>query len=154
MTLVLREDQSAQIREYLQRAYPEEGCGVMLGGEQDGRREVARIVAFENQREDSRHNRYLISPEQFLAAERAGREQGLDVLGFFHSHPDHPAEPSAFDLEHAWPYYSYVIVSVLAGRIGEMRSFRLADDRSHFDTETIELLEGAAGAPGPAGEIQ
>ncbi len=138
MTLVLSGPQTSEVQAHLLRAYPEEGCGVMLGGEHHGLREVTRIVAFENQREDSRHNRYVISPEQFLAAEREGREHGLDVLGFFHSHPDHPARPSAFDLEHAWPYYSYLIVSVAAGRVAQARAWRLATDRSRFEPETLE----------------
>ena len=145
MTLVLGGPQTSEVQVHLLRVYPEEGCGVMLGGEHDGHRQVTRIVAFENQREDSRHNRYVISPEQFLAAEYQGREHGLDVLGFFHSHPDHPARPSAFDLEHAWPYYSYLIVSVLQGRIDAMRSFRLTDDRSRFEQETLEMPRLATG---------
>ncbi len=138
-TLVLKPAHAGVIHEHLLRAYPEEGCGVLLGSEQDGRREITRVIAFDNQREDSRHNRYTISPAQFLAAEQESRAHGVDVLGFFHSHPDHPAQPSAFDLEHAWPYYSYLIVSVREGRIDTMRSFRLTDDRSRFDSETLEM---------------
>jgi len=136
--------ESERIRLHLIRAYPDEGCGVLLGRDADGAREVAGIMPFENKREDSRHNRYLIAPEQFLVAERAARAAGLDVIGFFHSHPDHPARPSAFDLEHAWPYYSYVIVSVERGEAGPERCFRLADDRSRFEEEPVELV--------PAGE--
>jgi len=60
------------------------------------------------------------------------------VVGFFHSHPDHPASPSAFDLEHAWPYYSYLIVSVGRGRVADARAWRLATDRSRFEPETLE----------------
>jgi len=100
---------------------------------------VVEIVAVENRREESRHNRYLIAPEQFLFADRAARGAGLDVIGFFHSHPDHPARPSAFDLEHAWPYYSYLIVGVTRGQAGEGRSWRLAEDRSRFEEETVEV---------------
>jgi len=129
---------------HLVRAYPEEGCGVLIGVEQDGVREVTRAIVFENAREDSRHNRYLIAPEQFLAAERAARAANLDVLGFYHSHPDHPAEPSAFDLEHAWPYYSYVIVSVAGGRVADARAWRLASDRTRFDPEPLDLPADAA----------
>ena len=144
-TLVLQAGQLDTIHSHLLRAYPEEGCGVVLGSEHEGRRTITRVVAFENQREDSRHNRYTISPGQFLAAERESRDHGVDVLGFFHSHPDHPAQPSAYDLEHAWPYYSYLIVSVLQGRIDAMRSFRLTDDRSRFEQETLEMPRLATG---------
>ena len=127
------------MNDHLRRAYPEEGCGVLLGREQGGARAVVRVIEFDNTRADSRHNRYVISPEQFLAAERAARDAGLDVLGFFHSHPDHPARPSTFDLEHAWPFYSYVIVSVEKGVVADTRSWRLAEDRSAFEPESLEL---------------
>ena len=146
-TLVLPAAHAGIIHAHLLGSYPEEGCGVLLGSEHEGRREVTRVIAFENQREYSRHNRYTISPEQFLAAERESRDHGVDVLGFFHSHPDHPAQPSAFDLEHAWPYYSYLIVSVLKGRIDTMRSFRLTDDRSRFELETLELPDHTTRIP-------
>ncbi|HYM82134.1 MAG TPA: M67 family metallopeptidase [Candidatus Limnocylindria bacterium] len=138
--------ESEQIRTHLARAYPEEGCGVLLGRDQASERRVERVVGFENQRADSRHNRYLIAPEQFLGAEQQARAAGLDVVGFFHSHPDHPAQPSAFDLEHAWPYYSYLIVSVEKGRIADARSWRLREDRARFEPEHLEW------SPEPAGE--
>jgi len=151
-SLRLRARETEQIHGHLCRAYPEEGCGVLLGREVGGARSVERVLPFENQREDSRHHRYLIAPEQFLIAEREGRAAGLDVVGFFHSHPDHPASPSAFDLEHAWPYYSYLIVSVEAGRVVDTRSWRLATDRTRFEVETLEHLPEVAPAGGPAGE--
>ena len=91
------------------------------------------MIGFENVREDSRNHRYLIAPEQFLSAEREARAFGLDVIGFFHSHPDHPSRPSAFDLEHAWPFYSYLIVSVERGGVKDAHSWRLTEDRSRFE---------------------
>ncbi|HEY2953740.1 MAG TPA: M67 family metallopeptidase [Candidatus Eisenbacteria bacterium] len=145
MTLRLRPAEDERIRAHLTRVYPDEGCGVLLGTDADGAREVRGIMAFENRREDSRHNRYLIAPEQFLTAERAARAAGLDVVGFFHSHPDHPPRPSAFDLEHAWPYYSYLIVSVERGEARAARCFRLADDRSRFEEEEVEMPPAAEG---------
>ena len=160
MTLVMTVRESERIMARLCRAYPEEGCGVLLGHDGAGAREVVGIIALENRREESRHNRYLIAPEQFLAADRAARGAGLDVIGFFHSHPDHPARPSTFDLQHAWPYYSYLIVSVTRGEAGDVRSWRLAEDRSGFEEETVEIreedpqrarLEGPAGPRGDRG---
>jgi proteasome lid subunit RPN8/RPN11 len=138
MRLRLRAEHSARIHAHLCGAYPEEGCGVLLGRDVDGARAVERVVTFENRSLDERHHRYLLAPEQILVAEQAGREAGLDLVGFFHSHPDHPAAPSAFDLEHAWPYYSYLIVSVERGRVADARSWRLAADRSRFEPETLE----------------
>ena len=129
-----------RIREHLASAYPEEGCGVFLGRDRDGARELERAIPLANAREDSRHNRYLIGPEEMLAADREARALGLDVLGFYHSHPDHPARPSAFDLEHAWPYYSYLIVSVERGVAGDMHSYRLTEDRTTFEPESLEIV--------------
>jgi len=146
--LRLRARHTEIVHSHLCRAYPEEGCGVLLGREVAGARQIERVIGFDNVREESRHNRYLISPEQFLAAEREARREGLDVIGFFHSHPDHPSRPSGFDLEHAWPWYSYLIVSVERGAVKDARSWRLADDRSGFEPEDLELAapEPAAGA--------
>jgi len=138
----------AVIQAHLCRAYPEEGCGVLIGREGDGVREIEVAIGFDNAREDSRGNRYLLSPEQVLAGERSAREMSLDVMGFFHSHPDHPARPSAFDLEHAWPYYSYVIASVEGGRLTDLRSWRLTEERTRFESESLDLpaATGMAGA--------
>lgn len=136
----------ALMLEHLCAAYPEEGCGVMIGTEDGGTRTIAHVMCFENTREDERARRYLIAPEQVLAAERAARDAGLDVLGFFHSHPDHPAEPSAFDVEHAWPFYTYVIVSVRQGRVADARAWRLAEDRARFESEILEVARDATAA--------
>jgi proteasome lid subunit RPN8/RPN11 len=154
VTLVMPGGERRRIEAHLVGAYPEEGCGVMIGLEREGRREIRRAIPFENRRPDSRANRYLIAPEQFLAAENEARAAGLDVLGFFHSHPDHPAQPSAFDLEHAWPYYSYVIMSIVQGRPADLRAWRLADDRSRFAPETIEMDEPSPAAASEPGETR
>jgi len=148
VTLELSAAIAERVRAHLSRAYPEEGCGVLLGRDHGGRRTVERAIGLENRREDSRTHRYLIAPEQFLAADREARDAGLDVVGFFHSHPDHPAEPSAFDREHAWPYYSYLIVSVRDGQVADQRSWRLREDRSGFDPEPIDSGAGR-GADAP-----
>jgi proteasome lid subunit RPN8/RPN11 len=136
----------ARLHAHLIAAYPEEGCGVLIGRDDGGARRVERVVGFANRHEEaSGGHRYLLAPEQLLAAEREAREAGLDVVGFFHSHPDHPAHPSAFDLENAWPYYSYLIVSVVSGAIADTQAFRLADDRSRFDPEPVEPVAAAVG---------
>jgi len=142
--LRLRGPHRAEIDAHLLAAYPEEGCGVLLGRDAGGARVIERVIPFENQREDERGRRYLIAPEQLFVAEREAREAGLDVVGFFHSHPDHPAVPSAFDLEHAWPYYSYLIVSVGRGRVVDARSWRLAADRARFEPEPLEASQAEA----------
>jgi proteasome lid subunit RPN8/RPN11 len=131
-----------RIREHGRTAYPEECCGVMLGriDRAGGRTEVVRLVAQENQREDEhRHNRYLISPEAVLRADREARTAGLEIVGYYHSHPDHPSRPSDFDRDHAWPDQSYLIVAVAGGQAATAQSWRLRDDRSAFEEETVEV---------------
>lgn len=117
-------------------AFPEECCGVLVGA--DGpRRAVARAVPAENRRTAERARRYLIDPVALRDVERAADAEGLQVIGFYHSHPDHPARPSGFDREHAWPWYSYLIVPVTSAGARAPRAWRLRDDRSGFDEQEI-----------------
>ena len=118
-------------------SYPEECCGFLIGRAEGDSTVVERILAVGNDRQDSRHNRFLIAPETVLAAHKEARSAGLDVVGYYHSHPDHPARPSEFDREHAWPDLSYVIVSVQGGKVAEARSWRLTDDRERFEEEAM-----------------
>ena len=130
-------------------SYPEECCGVLIGRCHSGATFVERVLSVGNEREDSRQNRYLISPETVLAAHKEARSVGLEVVGYYHSHPDHPARPSEFDREHAWPGMSYLIVSVEKRKVVEARSWRLADDREGYDEEVID--QGSFGAGGAGG---
>ena len=123
-------------------AYPEEGAGLMLGEISQDQRRVMEILALPNVREDTaRHNRYLLSPEDYLKGEAEADRLGLDVLGVFHSHPDHPNRPSEFDRQWAWPNFSYLITSVMMGKAQESRSWRLMEDRANFIEEEIGILE-------------
>jgi len=139
--LILSRRQRVTIERHGATTYPEECCGVLIGralaADGSGTR-VERVVAATNEREDSRHNRYVIPPQVVMAATKEARSQGLDVVGFYHSHPDHPAEPSDFDREHAWPGLTYLIVSVREGRPVDLRAWRLTDDRERFEEERVE----------------
>jgi proteasome lid subunit RPN8/RPN11 len=114
-------------------AYPHECCGALLG--QDG--EVSHAWPLPNTTEEGPRRRFLVRPADYRAAEDRASEQGLELIGFYHSHPDHPARPSQYDLDHAWPVFSYVIISVADGRPGDITSWRLADDRSAFAEEPL-----------------
>ncbi|MGA2603355.1 MAG: M67 family metallopeptidase [Verrucomicrobiia bacterium] len=124
-----------QIHRQLESGYPNEACGVMLG--KNG--VVTEIVSADNERTDSARNRYLIDPLAYMKIERGADQRGLEVLGIYHSHPDVAARPSQFDLDHAWPNFSYLIVSVVKGKAVESNSWRLRDDRSAFDREAVEI---------------
>ena len=124
-------------------SYPEECCGFLIGRAAGREVLVERVLSVGNEREDSRHNRYVIRPETVLAAQKEARVLGLDVVGYYHSHPDHPAVPSDFDREHAWPGVSYLIVSVEKGKVAAARSWRLTDDRERFEEEVIDQAPAA-----------
>lgn len=132
-------------------SYPEECCGVLIGRVQAECTVVERVLSVGNERQDSRHNRFLINPETVLAAHKEARALGLDIVGYYHSHPDHPARPSDFDREHAWPGLSYLIVSVQKGKVAEARSWRLTDDRGRYEEETIDQASGLPPAAFPPG---
>jgi proteasome lid subunit RPN8/RPN11 len=138
--LVITPRHLTAIERHAETIYPEECCGVLIGrpladGEEGAL--VEQVLPARNERAESRHNRFVISPEVVLAAHKQARSKGLDVLGYYHSHPDHPAEPSEFDREHAWPGLSYLIVAVEKGSAAAARSWRLAEDRQRFEEEAV-----------------
>ena len=137
--LVLSSEQKKIIRFEGNNAYPNECCGVLLGEIDDaGTKIVRHSEAIVNAREGGeQYHRFLITPEEMLAVERKARAMKLDVIGFYHSHPDHPASPSDYDKEHALPFYSYVIVSVIQGQAEELTSWELTEDRTTFLSESI-----------------
>ena len=135
-TLRASADVIADIRAHGAATYPYECCGALIGHE-SGR--VLEAFALPNTTDGERRRRFLIGPEEYRIADARARELHADVVGFYHSHPDHPAVPSAFDLEHAWPNLSYVIVSVRNGEPAEARSWRLRVDRSAFDEEPMTI---------------
>lgn len=127
-----------QIHAHGEESYPEEGAGFLIGSEG----KVEKILTLKNAREDAaRHNRFLITPEDYLKAELTADNLGLSLIGVFHSHPDHPNRPSEYDREWAQPFFSYIITTVNEGKAIESRSWRLLEDRSKFEEETIQLSE-------------
>jgi adenylyltransferase/sulfurtransferase len=116
-------------------AYPDECCGALIG--RDGL--AYETFALPNTTEEGPRRRFLVRPQDYRDAERRAGELGAELLGFYHSHPDHPARPSQYDLDHAWPFFSYVIVSVREGVPGDMTSWRLREDRSAFDREALMM---------------
>jgi proteasome lid subunit RPN8/RPN11 len=153
--LKLKEKHLWAIHEHGCQAYPAECCGMLLGHVDGGQKVVTEVVPLKNLRHDpqraqellpvadpgreSERNRFLIDPREQLRVEKSARERQLDVLGYYHSHPDHPARPSQYDQEHAWPWYSYVILSVEQGKARDVSSWVLAEDRSHFDPQSVEI---------------
>lgn len=125
------------IRSHGAETYPSECCGALIG--ESGR--VVHLHRLPNTTEEGPRRRFLVRPSDYRDAERRATELGAELLGFYHSHPDHPARPSQYDLDHAWPFFSYIIVSVREGTPEAMTSWRLRDDRSAFDPEDLTYAE-------------
>jgi proteasome lid subunit RPN8/RPN11 len=125
------------IHEHAREAYPEECAGALVGMDVEEMKIVVDVWRAENTHGEERSRRFLIEPLQIKEFEERAAERDMDVLGFYHSHPDHPAEPSEYDREHAWPYYSYVIASVGEDGVEGMRSWVLKHDRSGYEEEQI-----------------
>jgi len=137
--IVLSEGHRDEIAAHGERDYPHECCGLLLGSfADDGGKVISEVYPISNAREEqAKRNRFLIRPEELMRGERYAQAKGLEVVGFYHSHPDHPAVPSQYDLEHAWPIYSYIVVSIANGAAADLRSWEMATDRSRFAEEEI-----------------
>src|SRR6184192_1935166 len=128
----------SEIRAHGERDYPFECCGLLIGRFKDDRKVVVETYAISNAREEeAKRNRFLIRPEELMRGEKYARAKRLDVVGFYHSHPDDRAVPSKYDLDHAWPSYSYIVVAVEKGHAADLRSWEMEADRSRFNEEEI-----------------
>lgn len=142
--LKLSRTAALQIRRHAETGYPEEICGGLLGRwAADGTVAVVRATPTANRRAEGRERRYLIGPDEVRDLERQADESGLQVVGYYHSHPDAPPTPSEFDREQAWPWYAYLIIAVSRGRAGEAKAWRLSDDRERFEAVDIGALREA-----------
>ena len=126
-----------RIHDHARETYPEECAGALVGIDMGGTKVVVDVWRAENTHKEERSRRFLIKPLKIMEFEERAEEREMGVLGFYHSHPDHPAQPSEYDREHAWPGYSYVIASVSAQNVEDVRSWTLKDDRSGYDEEPI-----------------
>ena len=133
--LILPPEVRGEIERWVRDGYPEETCGVLVGRNRLGRTEVGRAVLARNLNRERARDRYELDPADFLRADLAAREAGLEVVGVWHSHPDHPAEPSETDRLAAWEGWAYLIVEVTRGGIAAMRSWRLHGER--FEEEPV-----------------
>jgi proteasome lid subunit RPN8/RPN11 len=137
----VRREHLEEIKRHGEEAYPNECCGFLLGESLEGGNVLTKVYRAENERRDSRHNRYLITPDQYRRADAFARERKLGIIGYYHSHPDHPAAPSGYDLDHScWPAESYLIVSVMNGKAVDINSFS-KPDYTKFEPEEILVDE-------------
>lgn len=146
MALEMAKAEMERVQRHGEETYPLECCGLLLGHmDGGGRRVVVEAARMRNANTESPQNRFVFDPHEHLEKQKSARARGLEIIGFYHSHPDHPARPSQFDLEHAaWPGYSYLIVSIERGRAAAQagaNSFELAEDRSRFLEEAVVLTD-------------
>jgi proteasome lid subunit RPN8/RPN11 len=141
LTISARVDEA--IRRHGEETYPHECCGALVG-RGDG---VTDAVALPNTTEEGPRRRFLVRPSDYRLAEQRATELGGELLGFYHSHPDHPAKPSQYDLDHAWPTFAYVIVAVAAGASKAMTVWFLKDDRSIFEEGSLHHGENSHSDP-------
>jgi proteasome lid subunit RPN8/RPN11 len=153
MSLKLTRQHLEAIQQHGAGDYPSECCGVLLGKAKGSEKEVIDVVPLKNLRHDparaqellpvddlnqeTDRNRFLVDPLEQMRVEKDARARGLEVLGYYHSHPDHPARPSQYDREHAWPWYAYVILSVERGAAKDLTCWVLAEDRSNFEADEV-----------------
>lgn len=137
MALHIPSDQLARLHAHAEAGFPHEVVGILAGDRASNT--VRHVEAMVNERADSAHNRYQVSAFALQKAERALEAQGYEIVGYYHSHPDHPAQYSEFDRDHAWPHMSYMIVSVMAGTVATTLSWRLRDDRTAMDPEDVVI---------------
>ena len=144
MTLTMSPALQRAIHAHGEAAYPNEGAGLLLGEAADGEKTLVDILPLANEWDaGEQYHRYLITPADMLRGETEAARRGLDVIGIFHSHPDHVAEPSAMDRDWALPWFSYVITSVRKAKAEVSRAWLLRDDRSAFDEEPIQISTAA-----------
>ena len=143
--LTISQSDWEEIRRHGEDTYPHECCGALLGLMEDGRNVVKATIRCGNTRTDRAHDRYHIDPRELVKIQREGREKGLDIVGFYHSHPDHPARWSATDLAEAhWIGCSYVITSVEKGKAEQTNSFLLSgmlEEDKRFEDEEVRVEE-------------
>ena len=133
-----------RIREHAQEAYPRECCGALLGrvSQNNGAsKEVAHTVALANTTPEMAERRYLISSLTVREIERVAEGKGLEIVGFYHSHPDHPPVPSDVDRQQAWPWYTYLIVAAHSDDRGPARAWQLVENGLHFAEEEMTVVQ-------------
>jgi proteasome lid subunit RPN8/RPN11 len=139
MSVIINKNELQFILNHAKSTYPEECCGFLLGVD-SGIRRINRVLPAKNANQNSRRNRYNIDPKELIRADEEARRLRLELIGIYHSHPDAPAQPSSFDLEHAWPWYIYVVLSVPKGEPRDVAAWCLTEDRSRFNRDDLKIM--------------
>ncbi len=139
-------DLARKIESHGERTYPEECCGILLGTSSGEERVVVDVAELDNVQEENRRRRFFVTPAQYMRAERTASDRRLEQLGFYHSHPDHPAIPSEFDREHALPWFTYAVLAVERGAPKVMTAWLLSESRDRFIEMNLSAEDGVPAA--------
>lgn len=139
--ITLSKTHLSELHQHGIEAYPEECCGAMLGRMLTDSKQVVELVRIENQSTENKHRRFAVTAEDYKAIEDLAKEKKLSLLGFYHTHPDHPAQPSETDLKFAWPFFSYIILSVTKGKPDTLNSFVFDLDKNELIEEKVQVSE-------------
>lgn len=135
--MILPSDVAVAMTRFAREAYPYECCGALLGSGMT----VEMALPIANTSEEPKERRFRILPADYRRVEAQADRHGYELLGFYHSHPDHPARPSAYDLEQAWPNLTYIILSIESNRIDGITAWLLSEDRSRFEPVDLSILD-------------
>ncbi len=127
------------IKNQVKRSYPLECCGLLIGTN-TSEKKVVEVRQVENKNTERTHDRYEIEGKEFMKVDKEAKKKGLQIIGIYHSHPDHPAVPSAFDTDHAWAGYSYMIIAIEKREKVDIRSWIFNDEKRQFDEEEINIF--------------
>ena len=141
MAISLNQDIIKQMEDHATTTFPDECCGFMFGGIDNGNTKVELISKVTNTHPDFKARRFLISPDDYMIAENYADENGYALVGVYHSHPNHPAIPSDIDRQAALPGFSYIIFSILDGTPSDVTAWELLEDRSKFRAVQIEKVK-------------
>jgi len=133
-----------QIRTHAEQTYPEACCGILIGSGDGGSGKVVDSMKMTNAFEGPKNNRYHINPLDLFKADRAVAQKGLSITGIYHSHPDYPARLSSYDLEHSFPWYSYVVISVPSGKAGDVKAWVPDENRTTTSEVKLEVISEAS----------
>ena len=140
--LIVSKTHLHEMQSHGQAAYPFECCGALLGSQniETQERLLTKTVRIENESKENKHRRFEIKTDDYKYVEEMAMKEQSTLIGFYHTHPDHPAQPSSTDLEYAWPYFSYVIISLEKGIAKEVNSFALSLDENQFRKEQLRIV--------------
>lgn len=140
MQVFLKSGLQQDIFRHLEASFPNEGGGFLLGTLTDGSVQISDVIAIDNVfAEEEQYHRYAMTPQDWMRLEDEADARGLSLVGYYHSHPNAAPIPSIFDRDHALPHFTYLITQVQEAKAVEMRAWRLRDDRSEFDAETLTV---------------